>query len=135
MIRGILETALYVTDLERSQAFYQAALGCKENFREPGRLHALTVPGGQILLLFAIGKSVRPTDTPGGRIPPHDGHGQLHVAFEIGGDDIEQARTHLRGLGIPIESEVQCSRGGHSIYFRDPDGHLVEFVTRDCWGL
>jgi catechol 2,3-dioxygenase-like lactoylglutathione lyase family enzyme len=136
VIRGVLETALYVQDLDRSQAFYEKVLGCKETLREKGRLHALLLPGAsQVLLLFAVGKSLHPTDTPGGRIPPHDGHGQLHLAFEIGREDIEPWRMRLREQGIGVESEVDCPKGGHSIYFRDPDGHLLELVTRECWGL
>jgi hypothetical protein len=57
----------------------------------------------------------------------------LHVAFEIARNDIDAWRTKLGRLGIEIESEVECAKGGHSIYFRDLDGHAVELVTRDCW--
>jgi catechol 2,3-dioxygenase-like lactoylglutathione lyase family enzyme len=82
VVLGVLETALYVQDLAASQAFYERVLGCVELMRE-GRLHALRIPGDQVLLLFAIGRSMNPTEAPGGRIPPHDGRGQLHLAFEI----------------------------------------------------
>jgi catechol 2,3-dioxygenase-like lactoylglutathione lyase family enzyme len=134
-VLGVLETALYVEDPARSQAFYERVLGCVELMREEGRLHALKVPGNQVLLLFTVGRSTNPTDAPGGRIPAHDGRGQLHVAFEIARAQIDLWRARLQQLGIAIESEVKCSRGGHSIYFRDPDHHLIELVTRDCWAL
>ena len=132
---GVLETAIYVEDLPRSQAFYERVLGFVEIFRENGRLHALGVSGNQVLLIFAIGRSVTPIDTPGGLIPSHDGRGQLHVAFEIASTQIDSWRAHLQELRIAIESEVSCARGGHSIYFRDPDNHLIELVTRECWGM
>jgi catechol 2,3-dioxygenase-like lactoylglutathione lyase family enzyme len=134
-ILGVLETALYVEDLEKSESFYERVLGLTQLLRQEGRLHALKVPGGQVLLLFRIGSTVEPSDTPGGRIPAHDGRGKLHMAFEIAADRIDPWRARLRELGVPIESEVDCPNGGHSIYFRDPDGHLIELVTRACWGL
>ena len=37
------------------------------------------------------------------------------------------------GSGIEIESEVTWTRGGRSLYFRDPDGHLVELATPGVW--
>ena len=132
---GVLETAIYVEDLTLSQAFYERVLGLVEILRENGRFHALRVSGNQVLLIFAIGRSVTPTDTPGGLIPSHDGRGQLHIAFEIAGTQVDAWRAHLQELRIAIESEVDCARGGHSIYFRDPDNHLIELVTRECWGM
>ena len=134
-IIGVLETALYVEDLDTAQEFYERVLGFVQVFREDGRLHALRVPSGQILLLFKIGRSVRPTLAPGGLIPPHDGRGVLHVAFEIESGQIDAWRVRLGELGVGIESEVECPKSGHSIYFRDPDEHSVELVTRDCWNL
>ena len=35
--------------------------------------------------------------------------------------------------GVAIESKVEWPRGGASLYFRDPDGHLVELITPGCW--
>ncbi|HEX5778765.1 MAG TPA: glyoxalase, partial [Xanthobacteraceae bacterium] len=35
--------------------------------------------------------------------------------------------------GIELESRVDWPRGGKSIYFRDPDGHLLEFATPGLW--
>jgi catechol 2,3-dioxygenase-like lactoylglutathione lyase family enzyme len=133
VVRGILETPLYVEDLEASQSFYERVIGCTGVVFEGGRLHALRVPGGDILLLFKRGASTKPSDTPGGRIPPHDGSGQNHIAFEMQLEDMDTWRQHLRTLDIPVESEVHWPTKGHSIYFRDPDGHLIELVTRDTW--
>jgi len=39
----------------------------------------------------------------------------------------------LRDAGIAIEGRTQWPRGGHSIYFRDPDGHLLELATPGLW--
>ena len=57
---GILETALYVSDLEASKAFYERVLGFTELLREEGRLIGLrTQTTRQVLLLFKEGASTR----------------------------------------------------------------------------
>jgi hypothetical protein len=73
-LRGVLETSLYVSDLERSRAF------CTRLFSFPvllqdDRFCALSVCGRQVLLLFRKDASVNPVTTPGGTIPPHGGEG------------------------------------------------------------
>jgi catechol 2,3-dioxygenase-like lactoylglutathione lyase family enzyme len=39
----------------------------------------------------------------------------------------------LREAGVAIESETHWERGGRSVYFRDPDQHLIELVTPGIW--
>jgi catechol 2,3-dioxygenase-like lactoylglutathione lyase family enzyme len=68
-VSGIVESALYVADLQRSISFYKDVLGFPEIMREEGRLHALGVAEEHVLLRFAISRSTRPAETPGGRIP------------------------------------------------------------------
>ena len=99
-VRGVIETALYVDDLERAQGFYERVFGFTELMREPHRLHALSVSDQQVLLLFRVGGSVQPTSTPGGTIPPHDGHGPQHLAFEITPDQIDAWRGRLRQRAV-----------------------------------
>jgi catechol 2,3-dioxygenase-like lactoylglutathione lyase family enzyme len=70
---------------------------------------------------------------PGGVIPPHGGSGQLHFAFAIPAEDLPAWEHRLREAGVEIESRVKWSRGGESLYFRDPDGHLVELATSGIW--
>jgi catechol 2,3-dioxygenase-like lactoylglutathione lyase family enzyme len=81
-LSGILETSLYVADLDRARAFYQRVFGF-EVFVHDGRMVALGVPAGQVLLLFREGATDAPAPTPGGMIPPHHGTGALHVCFAI----------------------------------------------------
>ena len=66
---------------------------------------------------------------------PHDGDGNLHVAFAIPASELEGWRRGLEGKKIPIEEETHWERGGRSLCFRDPDGHLVELVTPGCWAI
>jgi catechol 2,3-dioxygenase-like lactoylglutathione lyase family enzyme len=70
---------------------------------------------------------------PGGTIPPHDGHGPSHVAFSIPADELAAWEGRLRGAGVEIEGRTKWPRGGESIYFRDPDGHLLELATPGLW--
>ena len=134
-VNGVVETALYVSDLQRSTRFYQGLFGFRTLF-EDGRLRALHVAGGQVLLLFVVGGSVEPKQAPqGGTIPPHDARGRIHVAFAIAEDEREAWEARLREFGIEVESRVWGPRGGMSIYFRDPDGHLVELLTPGIWAV
>lgn len=133
-ITGVLETALHVDDLERATRFFTGVLGFAL-LRGDDRLRALSVAGRQVLLLFQRGGTAEPVVLPGGVIPPHDGSGQLHVAFAIAAADWEPWRQRLAEAAVAIESVVHWERGGSSLYFRDPDQHLVELVTPGCWPI
>ena len=128
----VVETALYVDDMERAVAFYRDALGMRP-MGVGGRLTAMDAGAGTVLLLFRRGATAGGLTFPGGWIPPHDGAGPLHVAFAIGAAELETWEARLTGLGIAVESRVQWERGGHSLYLRDPDGHSVELVTPGTW--
>jgi catechol 2,3-dioxygenase-like lactoylglutathione lyase family enzyme len=125
-VSHVLETALYVDDVQISKAFYQRVFGFALDF-EIDRLVALDVSPGQVLLLFTKQGSA---DLPR---TAHFGDGQLHLAFAICADQIEPWRVHLTRLGIKIEDEVTWSRGGVSLYFRDPDGHCLEVASPGIW--
>ncbi len=129
---GILETALHVADLRRARRFYEDILGL-EPMAQDERFCAYPVAGRQVLLLFRRGGSLHPIPTPGGMIPPHDGAGALHMAFAVTPEDMASWEQRLGENGVPIESTVSWERGGRSIYFRDPDGHLLEMATPGIW--
>ncbi len=129
---GILETSLYVADLDRARAFYERMFAFEVFVNDP-RMVALGVPGGQVLLLFKEGGTDASVSTPGGVIPPHDGTGALHLCFAIPLAELAAWEAHLRNEGVPIESRVHWPRGGTSLYFRDPDGHSIEVATPGLW--
>lgn len=131
-VEGILETALYVEDLERSAVFYRRIFGF-ETLTQDRRLCALGVAGRQVLLLFKRGASTRPATIPGGVVPPHDGRGNLHMAFAIASASLDAWRRWLQENGVEIESTVRWDRGGTSLYFRDPDRHAIELATSGTW--
>lgn len=131
-ISHLLETALYVADLDRSRDFYARVLGL-ECLLQDERMAGMAIPGGGILLLFTRGGSIQPSKTPGGTIPPHDGRGTQHLAFAVPLAEIEAWATHLPAMGVPLESRVTQSFGGTSLYFRDPDDHSVEVAAPGLW--
>ncbi len=88
-----------------------------------------------MLLLFRKGGSTEPIAIPGGTIPPFDGSGQTHLAFAIAAEELAEWEAGLNARGVGIESRVRWERGGQSVYFRDPDGNLVELVTPGCWRI
>lgn len=133
-VSGVLETALYVEDVDRAARFYAELFGF-ETLVSSAAFRALAVAGRQVLLLFRKGSAVDPAVVPGGTIPGHDGSGRLHLAFSIPAADLERWERFLVEQGIAIESRVKWPRGGQSLYFRDPDGHLVELVTPGCWAI
>lgn len=131
-IRRVLETALYCEHLEETVRFYRELLGLKSHY-EDARLSALDAGGGTMLLLFRRGGSAAPMPIGGGSIPPHDGTGPVHVAFAVSTADLDGWEAKLDAAGIAIDGRVTWSRGGKSVYFRDPEGHSVELATPGTW--
>ena len=131
---GILETSLYVRDVARAAQFYQNVLGFERMFTDD-RLCALSVGGKQVLLLFKQGASIEEIPLAGGTLPPHDGQGQLHVAFSCSAADLPTWEEQLAAHDVPVESRIHWQRGGTSIYFRDPDENLVELATPGIWPI
>ena len=125
---------MYVADLDRSVAFYQRVLGFPLASEPIDRMCALSITADQVLLLFKKGGSVQPAVHPYGTVPPTDGDGSLHVAFWIPPSEFETWHDRLRASGVDIESLVNWPEGGRSIYFRDPDDHVIELKTSNWHG-
>jgi catechol 2,3-dioxygenase-like lactoylglutathione lyase family enzyme len=133
-LRGVLETALYVDDLDRAGRFYEGVLGLAV-LPNDARFRAYDVGGRSVLLLFRRGSTLETVRLPGGIIPPHDGHGPLHMAFAIGADELGSWERRLEEAGVAVEGRTDWPRGGRSVYFRDPDGHLLELATPGLWKI
>jgi catechol 2,3-dioxygenase-like lactoylglutathione lyase family enzyme len=131
-LHGILETVLYVDDFDRARAFYEGPLGLAPVYSDQ-RMCAYDVGGRSMLLMFRKGASLETVTMPGGTIPPHDGGGPHHIAFSIPAGELPQWETRLAEFGVAIEGRTKWPRGGISLYFRDPDGHLLELATPGLW--
>jgi catechol 2,3-dioxygenase-like lactoylglutathione lyase family enzyme len=86
------------------------------------------VAGRQLLLLFKRGGSL-------GLSTPHDGSGPVHLAFSVTAADLPAWEARLREHGVAVEQVTDWERGGRSLYFRDPDGHLLELATPGVWAI
>jgi catechol 2,3-dioxygenase-like lactoylglutathione lyase family enzyme len=125
---GILETSLYVNEVARSAQFYEKIFGFRviSDFGERGC--AMEAGDRQVLLLFKKGGS-RAMQSP------HDGDGELHVAFAIRAAELAEWNAWLANNGVAVEEERAWELGGYSIYFRDPDRHLLEIATPGVWSI
>ena len=130
----IMETCLNVADLPRSQDFYTALFGYAVIHRD-SRFCALSVSGRQVLILFVRGSDPVGTHLPIGTIPPHGTTGPAHIGFGVPAECLPAWENLLGERGIPVESSVTWPTGGRSVYFRDPDGHLLELLTPGTWSI
>ena len=129
----IVETALYVADVDRAAAWYRDIFNFPIIFQQENRLRVLQVGHDQVLLLFREGGSLTPTALPGGVIPAHDGSGPAHMAFAMQTADAEEWVKHLKARGVDIESRVDWGKDDLSLYFRDLDDHVLELISGDYW--
>jgi catechol 2,3-dioxygenase-like lactoylglutathione lyase family enzyme len=124
LVDRIDHLVLTVRDIDATTRFYERALGLEaEFFRGPEGQprHALRFGNQKINLQDAA------TETPTkARVPTH-GAGDFCL---IAARSLEEVVTHLRAAGVPLEAGPVPRRGAlgpmRSVYFRDPDGNLVE---------
>lgn len=133
-VTGILETCLYVADVEKSAQFYEQIFGFQRMLSNQ-RICAFAVNGRDVLILFLRGGTSEPVQLAGGVLPPHDGEGQLHFALAISAEDLAAWENQLAENGVAVESRVHWESGGDSLYFRDPDGNLAELATPGIWPI
>ena len=123
---GILESSLYVDDVTRSAQFYEKIFGFRVISDFAPRGGAMGAGTRQVLLLFKKGGSRA-------REAPHDGDGELHLAFAIRVEELAAWEGWLAENGIAVEEKRAWDLGGQSLYFRDPDRHLIEIATPGVW--
>ena len=129
-VNGILETSLYVENPARSVEFYRRVFGFQvidvpeDEINDSTRLVPMRAGNRDVLLLFKKG-ATRDTDATG----------SIHVAFGIARSDLAAWEKWLHTQGIEIESRKTWKYGGEALYFRDPDGHLLEVVTPGVWSI
>lgn len=129
-IEAVIETGIYVDDLDRAEAFYRDVVGLTVIGKEAGRHVFFRVGQRNVLLAFSPVATLK-----GDVLPPHGASGPGHFALGIVTADFDAWRERLLAHGVVIEKEMQWPRGGKSLYFRDPAGNSVELVTPGLWGL
>ena len=130
----ILESAVYVDDLDAALAFYGLVLGF-EPISRVGNRHIFFRCGDGILLVFNPAETEKPYAEGQLPVPPHGARGPGHLCFRADGAAIDEWRVRLIDAGVTIESELEWPGGGRSIYFRDPAGNSLEFAEARIWGI
>jgi catechol 2,3-dioxygenase-like lactoylglutathione lyase family enzyme len=129
-VNGILETSLYVERPTRSVEFYRRIFGFEpididqEGITDQTRLCAMRAGDRSVLLLFKKGATADTNAT-----------GAIHVAFGISRSQLSAWEAWLSQQGITIELRKTWKYGGEALYFRDPDGHLLEVATPGVWSI
>ena len=130
-VQGVLETSLYVDDLEAAEEFYGRVLMLELHSVQEQR-HAFFRCGTGMLLLFnPLASAVSGSDEP--QAPTHGAEGPGHVAFAVEASSLDEWRQHLAACGVPIEQELTWPGGQVSIYFRDPAGNSLELASASLW--
>jgi catechol 2,3-dioxygenase-like lactoylglutathione lyase family enzyme len=121
-VEGIDHVAIAVRDVERAAAWYQEVLGLERRHQQVwGDYPAMIGAGNTMIALFPIkGSSAKPTPGP-------DTVAMRHFAFRVDRKNFIAAQEELRRRKISFE--FQDHTVSHSIYFFDPDGHVLELTT------
>jgi lactoylglutathione lyase len=126
-VRGLFETHLTVRDVPLSVAFYRDVVGLAVALELPERNAAFLWVGerGRSMLgLWGIGSAVNSMT--------------LHIAFDMAIEDVLAAPERLRAQGVtPLsffgaetdEPDVLAWMPAATVYFEDPDGHLLEYLA------
>ena len=139
MLRGVFETHIDVADLERSVQFYTAGLGLQLAIRrdvDAARADAHSRGARRFAFLWVGGHGhamVGLWERSPDRIRPQ------HLAFEVTLPDMPGVVAELQRRGIALRDFFQQPTGvpsvfgfipAASIYFDDPDGHVLELLAR-----
>jgi catechol 2,3-dioxygenase-like lactoylglutathione lyase family enzyme len=127
----IVETSMYSSDLEKMKEFYVDKLGLDFVSEQRGR-HVFLKVDKNMLLIFNHEVTITEKETNHGAPTPPS---MLHIAFEIESGEYENAKKLLVESNIQVEKEIVWENDikSRSIYFRDPAGNLVEFITKNYW--
>lgn len=134
-LEGILETALYATDLDAAEAFYGGVLGL-EKITRAGNRHVFFRCGQGVLLIFNPAETVKPPAPDAALpVPPHGTTGRGHMCFRVRAEALDAWKAKLVAAGIKIESDLRWPNGARSFYFRDPAGNSLECAEPGLWSI
>jgi catechol 2,3-dioxygenase-like lactoylglutathione lyase family enzyme len=131
-VRGLDHVAITVADVEATLAFYARVLGAELCYGDLWREGKLPVA---ILQLGSSRLSVHPAAAPASPHATTPLPGSQDLCFRWDGPLVE-AERHLAAEGVdvtlgPVPRPAADGALGASIYFRDPDGNLLELLSTE----
>lgn len=133
-IEGVLEAALYASDLDAAEHFYATVLGLERIARHDDR-HIFFRCGQTVVLIFNADETVKAASPGALPVPPHGATGAGHLCFRVSGDQLDDMVAKLTAAGVAIEADFRWPTGARSIYFRDPAGNSLECAEPKLWNL
>ncbi len=131
-IVNLVETGVYVDDLEQAERFYADVLGLSLIGRESGRHVFFRVGREDVLLLFRAEETIK-----GDHLPAHGRDRPWTISPSASRPGLSTpggGSCCIRG-GRRGGQGRMAEQGGRSLYFRDPAGNSVELITPGVWGL
>jgi catechol 2,3-dioxygenase-like lactoylglutathione lyase family enzyme len=123
-ISALDHVAIGVADVGRSCEFYARVLGFERLIPE---WDVPVVMGVGDFGLAIFDRALHPSATPDDADPPSVRI--MHIAFRVDREGLDAARRELESEGEEFGLRFWDHGISHSIYFRDPDGHLIELTT------
>ncbi|HZW28695.1 MAG TPA: VOC family protein [Trueperaceae bacterium] len=118
---------LYTRDIEAGVRFYRDLLGLRETFRTPREgvpEHVELAAGGFVLGLGAVEAARRVHG-----VEPAPGAPAMAVVLWT--DDVDAEYERLVAAGVPaVRGPRDAGNGNRTALVRDPDGNLVELVSK-----
>ena len=129
-INAVIETAIYVDDLDKTEAFYRTILGLPVIVKEHGRHVFFQVGDNSVLLAFIAEATLK-----SGERTPHGATGPGHFALGIDTDASTLGDKNCATTASPSKTRsfgrAAASRSISAILA----GNLAELVTPGIWGL
>jgi catechol-2,3-dioxygenase len=123
-IKGLGEVSIRVKDLDAMHKFYQEVVGLEVLRREESFVFFKVAEGygghTQNLALFEASEELSEEKTT-----------LHHIALNIALEDYESEKRRLEGLGLKVNATVHEWLHVRSLYFHDPEGNTLEFVSYD----
>jgi catechol 2,3-dioxygenase-like lactoylglutathione lyase family enzyme len=121
-IRQLDYTVIFVRDMEAMRRFYEKVMGFK--------------PGGELgdsWIEYRVGSNTLALTRYGGLfndIPPPQGVLGLQMAFRVAPDQVAECARELEAKGVKLAYPVTDQPWGHrTLFFRDPDGNVLEIYA------
>ncbi|MFL7890671.1 MAG: VOC family protein [Anaerolineales bacterium] len=132
-IKGLGEVSIRVQDLESMRKFYEEVVGLQVLRQEESYVFFKIAEGygghTQNLALFDASE-VTFLENKSSQLSPEMST-LHHIALNIALEDYEPEKERLEGLGLKVQAVDHEWIHVHSLYFSDPEGNLLEFVSYD----